>query len=484
MSEIYKKYPAIVVAVSVLLSGCVVQDGSQNTAQSAWPNTAPGFMQERAEVEISASVMEKLSTLTEAQRAFLRSSDPLRVIASREKLNEEIERRDAQQLQRYVSDMMSAVAAFAYQPDSDMGVIPLNPEATGFNSYKILKPTILNTRSRSPGPFSVSRYINQWGGIPTFAGAKVAITPEDLVAGNVDIAIAGIPQSMSSGNRDARNGPKALRAMHGIADRNVFSLVDPHTVLNIVDYGDFSVDRMAIARSVEHIRDMIFDLSSTGAVPFLVGGDHSVMYPTVKGVRDANPEQPLTVVHFGAHYNAERTRAHELSDRDAVFKLLQEEIINGENLIQVGLRGPQASIESFQWMREQGILYHTMAEVELRGWDVVMNRVLNEAKATDNPVYISFDVSVMDMAELTAAGRASPGGLTVRELAPLVRRFCAETDIAGFEIMDMAPMLDFTYVSALNANYMMNACLTGIAMRKLGMSQENYLNPITVDHGQ
>jgi guanidinobutyrase len=459
-------------ALGLLFAGCSTS------------NVSPTFLQAQAEVEISSTVMSKLNGLSEEQRAFLRSSDPLRVIASREMLMEEIERRDAGQLSEYVSDMMAAVAAFAFQPDTDLSAIPLNAKATGFNSFTVLKPQILNERSRSPGPFSVSRYIHQVGGIPTFAGAKVAITPEDLIAGKVDVAIAGIPQSMSSGNRDARNGPKVLRGMHGMADRNVFSMVDPGAVLNIVDYGDFSVDRMSIARSVNHIHDMVFSLASTGAVPFLVGGDHSVMYPTVKAVRDVNPDIPLTVVHFGAHYNAEKTGAHALSDRDAVYLLLTEGVISGNNLIQVGLRGPQATLESFQWLRERGVMYHTMAEVELRGWDVVMERVLDEAKSSRNPVYVSFDVSVMDPGELSAAGRATPGGLTVRELAPLVRRLCAETPIAGFEIMDMAPMLDLSYVSAMNANYMLNACLTGMAMRKQGLSQDHYLNPITVDHGQ
>ncbi|HBX37404.1 MAG TPA: hypothetical protein DEG76_09015, partial [Pseudohongiella sp.] len=55
-------------------------------------------------------------------------------------------------------------------------------------------------------------------------------------------------------------------------------------------------------------------------------------------------------------------------------------IISGENLIQVGLRGPQPTRDAFMWMREKGIKYHTMAEVELRGWDSVMNRVIDEAK--------------------------------------------------------------------------------------------------------
>jgi guanidinobutyrase len=461
-------------ALWILLAACA----TQSTTPAAPMSPATGGM---AAIEMP---QEKLNALTSEQRSFLRGTEPLQVVGSRERLIQELGSRNPEQVRQYVTDMMTALDAFAYDPERDLGDIPMNPAATGFNSWKIVRPEALRDRRRAAGPFSVSRYLQQRGGVPTFAGALVAITPEDLVAGKVDVAIAGIPQSMSSGARDARNGPRALRAMGGIADRNVHTLVDPAAVLNIVDYGDFAVDRMSIEVSLDHIRQMVYDLAKTGAVPFLVGGDHSVMYPTVKAVREVNPARALTVVHLGAHYNAERTSAHPLSDRDAVYRLMAEDVIEGRNLIQVGLRGPQPTRESFLWLREQGVRYHTMAEVELRGWQAVMERVVNEAKQAGNPVYISFDVSVLDPSQASGIGRAVPGGLTVRELQPLVRRICAETQIAGFELMDLAPMLDLSYVSAMSANSMLNACLTGMAMRKVGLTEENYLDPLAVDHGQ
>lgn len=462
----------------VVFAGCAAPGASRPAGE------APPIPAAAPTGELPQEVAGKLLLLTAEQRDFLASDEPLHVVPSRERLMQELARRTPEQVRRYVTDMVAAVDAFAYDPERDMGEVPLNPEATGFNSWKVLRPEALREYRRAPGPFSVSRYIRQRGGIPTFAGARVALTPEDLVAGEVDVAIAGIPQSMSSGARDARNGPRALRAMHGMADRNVHALVDPAAVLNIVDYGDFAVDRMSIERSLDHIHEMVLGLAGTGAIPFLVGGDHSVMYPSVKAVGEAVPGRSLTVVHLGAHYDAERPGAHPLSDRDAVHRLIAEGIVDGRNLIQVGLRGPQPSRESFLWLRERGVRYHTMAEVELRGWRAVMERVIAEAKQDGNPLYISFDVSVLDPSEASAAGRAVPGGLTVRELMPLVRRLCAEAEIAGFELMDLAPMLDLSYVSAMNANSMLNACLTGMAMRRSGLTSEHYLDPLTIDHGQ
>ncbi len=454
--------------LSLMLGACAsVEMVEPTTGADTWPP------------ELTA----RLAALAPAQRAFLDSPAPLRVLPSRSKLEQLLAMKGDAELATFVADLESAVAALTFDPARDMAALPLDREATNFNNFKVLKPEALREYRRAAGPLSLQRYLVQKGGIPTFASAPVALTPEDLVAGDVDVAIAGIPQSMSSGNRDARNGPLELRMMSGIAQRDVSTLLDPMAVLNIVDYGDFAVDRMSVERSIDHVHDMVKSVADVGTVPFLVGGDRSMTYPTVRAVA-ASRAVPLTVVQLGAHYDAEPTAAHTLSDRDALYRLLTEGHVSGSNLIQVGLRGPRPSRESFEWLREQGVRYHTMAEVEAHGWDAVMVRVLDEAVASGNPVYVTLDVSVLDPSNLAAAGRAVPGGLTVRELAPLLRRLCAETDVAGFELMDLAPMLDFSQNSALVSNHLMNACLAGMALRKQGLSEPGYLDPLALDHGQ
>jgi len=81
-------------------------------------------------------------------------------------------------------------------------------------------------------------------------------------------------------------------------------------------------------------------------------------------------------------------------------------------------------------------------------------------------------------AELTA------GGLTPRELFPLLRRLCAETNVVGMELVELNPLVDPTYVTPLVANRCVREMLTGVAMRKKGLTEKHYLNPDTVDHGQ
>jgi guanidinobutyrase len=468
MAERHLHAVGCLVCILALLMGC--------TAPGA--PAAPVGSKPQDQVELTTPYLALLSPI---QRSFLDSDEPLRILPSRLRLHQELARRTPEQVVTYVADMMAAIEALSFAPERDLAFLPLDREADDFNQWQVVRPQALNDRTREPGPINLSRYVNQWGGFPTFGRAPVAVTPEDLIAGNVDVAFAGIPQSMSSGNRDARNAPNAIRGVYAMIGREVHTLVDPFEVLSIVDYGDFNVDRMAVARSIDHISDMVAEIVRTGALPFLVGGDFSVAYSSIRGVRSARAGRELTVVHLGAHHNAEPPRHHPNSDRDSMYNLLNENIIRGNHLIQVGLRGPQATPDALHWLRARGVRYYTMAEVERSGWDSVMARVLTDAKATGHPVYLTLDTSVFDPSEVIAAGRIVANGLTVRELTTLVRRLCAETELAGMELMDFAPMLDTSLASATNSASMFNACLAGLAIRRLGIVEENYLAPLALD---
>jgi agmatinase len=84
---------------------------------------------------------------------------------------------------------------------------------------------------------------------------------------------------------------------------------------------------------------------------------------------------------------------------------------------------------------------------------------------------------------MIAAGRIMPKGLRLEEVTRVIRHVCASKDIVGFEITDLAPMLDVSRLSVVNANAVLNACLTGIAVRKSGLAPD-FVHPLVLDHGQ
>jgi len=423
-----------------------------------------------------------MSTLNEAQAEFITSGAVLRFIPERQ-LEHELATRDTGDMRSFVDDLMSLAARMAYDPERDMGAAPLNLNASYFNGPEFPTPAPLREHAREPGPFSVHRYLFPQSGVPTFGGAEVAIWPEDLVAGNVDVAIIGVPSNMSSGRRDASGGPSAMRALDTIATPDMQSLVKPLEALSVVDFGNFAVDYMSTEKTVDHVTGMVAETAATGAVPMLVGGDTSMLYPGVKGVGQVHGTGAFGLLHFSAHPDAERFGDHTVSDRQALFLLLDQGIVEGSETIQVGLRGPAVDVETLQWLRSKGVRYHTMTEIRQRGFERVLERVLREVDRGPDAFFVSIDVSAIDPAEMVAAGRATANGLRIEQVTRAIRQVCASKDIVGFEITDMAPMLDLSALSVIHSNAVLNACLTGIAVRRSGLDPD-YVHPLALDHGQ
>jgi agmatinase len=434
--------------------------------------------------EFPAWLAEKTRGLGKEQREFLLSDEPASFTGTREKLYQRLRNKSPEEIAAYVDGMMTVVAARRFDPAMDKASIPLNTESTEFNRWKVRRPASLEPK-REPGPFSLSYYANSWqAGIRTFAGAPVAIYPEDLVAGNVDVAIVGAPLDMGSYYRGAGLGPLAMRNEYGAGDIDMYTMVDPTLELNVVDYGDIAVDNMSTERTVHHVRERVAEIARTGAIPFIVGGDHSLEYPNIAGLADVHGKGSFGVVHFDSHFDAGRNRPHFITHGQPVYRAVKEGHVLAKNFIQVGLRGPWPEAEGFEWMRNNGMRYHTMPAIEKHGWHETMKRALAEAREDGKKLYISFDVDVLDPAFVPGTGTPVPGGLTMREAIPIVRGLCAQDDMVGFDIVELAPQLDSTYRSALNANFIMHACLTGIAMRKKGITDPGYVSELTTEHRQ
>jgi agmatinase len=432
---------------------------------------------------VPAWLEAKIGGLTKEQREFLLSEDADGFAGSHAKLLQRLKTKTPEEIAAYVDAMMAVSKAQKFDPATDAAVIQLNTESKDFNSWKVRRPESFNVK-REPGPISLSYYANRGSGIRTFANAPVAVYPEDLVAGEVDIAIVGAPLDMGSYYRGQRFGPMAMRNEYGSAGNDMNTMVNPSKELNIVDYGDISVDNMSTERTVHHVRERVAEIARTGALPFIVGGDHSLEYPNVAGLADVHGKGSFGVIHFDAHFDAGRDQPHFITHGAPVYRAVKEGHVHARNFIQVGLRGPWPGADGFEWMRNNGMRYHTMAEVEKRGWDAVMQRALEEAREGGRKIYISFDVDVLDPAFVPGTGTPVPGGLTMREAMPMVRRLCAENDLVGFEIVELDPLLDSTYRSALNANYILHSCMTGVAMRRKGIKDPGFLSELTTEHMQ
>lgn len=442
-------------------------------------------------VDLPPELAKRLDRIPDEKLEFLRGEGALYFAERHDLLFARFRDKSADQIEAYIDAMMRVRELLKFDPEKDLESIPLNTESDDFNWFRTRRPPEFDT-PREPGPINVSRYLGSGPkqGIPTFFNLPIALTPADLKAGNVEVAIMGAGLDTGSGFRGAAYGPRAVRTgvvykgQGMVVAQHMHTMVSAFNELTIVDYGDIGIDSLSLERSVRHIREMVREVAETGAIPMIVGGDHALMYPDVAGIVDVYGAGNVGVVHFDAHYDAGRNYDHLLSHGQPVARLVEEGLVPGENFIQVGLRGMWPGKSGFEWMRENGLRYHTMAEIEEKGWELVMQRAIEEAREGPRYLYISFDVDVLDPAYMPGTGTPEPAGLTTREAFPLVRRLCAETNVVGFELVEVNPLVDPGYTTAQNATRILRECLNGIAMRKRGLTSDHYLSPLTTDHGQ
>jgi agmatinase len=323
-----------------------------------------------------------------------------------------------------------------------------------------------------PGvPVSREREPSYAGAGATFSKLPLVLDPADLAG--VDVAIVGAPMDEAVSNRPgARFGPRAIRLgdYNGPPPRPHMDLgVDPFEVLTVVDYGDAEVTPADQARSHEAIRRSVSEVLAAGAVPIVLGGDHSIAHPDVGAVAHHLPSgETLGLVHFDAHAdNAEDVWGVLRSHGTPLRRLVEEGSLDGRNIVQVGLRGYWPGPEEFEWARGQGFRWHLMEEITERGMDPVMDDVTAAASEWDH-MFLSFDIDVCDPAFAPGTGTPEPGGITSREALRAIRRLAYEVGFAGMEVVEVSPPYDHADITAYLANRLVLEALSGLALRTLG----------------
>lgn len=379
------------------------------------------------------------------------------------------------------------------------GYVKLNQQDPSYDIWKKVRDDL--SEGREPGPINVQRYEGgfPWVGIPTFFHLPVALTPEDLKAGEVEVAIMGA--ELVGGMRARTWGPMEMRNPHRSEVYHIWGTWEmehlstgrtPLHELTVVDYGDAPFEPLSIERNIPEIRKMVREIASTEltngkrTIPIIIGGGHALMYPDVAGLVDVYGKGRVGVIHFDAHQDyAPIGFGHLVTHGNPIRALIRDGLVPGKNIIQVGLRGPTSTdMKTLQEARDAGIRYHTTAEIQRRGWEAVMEDALREAAEGVEYLFISFDVDVLDPAFMAGTSTPEPGGLYMREVMPMMRRLCAESNVVGIEIVELRPDSDPGYTSIQNAKAILRECLNGLAVRKAGITEKDYLNPISLDDGQ
>ena len=306
----------------------------------------------------------------------------------------------------------------------------------------------------------------------TFAGAPRADLGE---LDDVDVAIVGAPFDWGTTYRPgARFGPAAIRGGNYLgADASRPHLptgIDPFQELHIVDLGDFELPPGYIEESISRIRRGVARIAEQGAIPIVLGGDHTITFPNAGGVADVHGHGDVALIHFDAHADTADTHHGQLVGHGTPMRrLIESGAVPGHRFVQIGLRGYWPPPNVVAWMREQNMRSYMMSEIVERGLRPVVDEAITYALDGASKAFISIDIDVVDPGMAPGTGTPEPGGLTSRELLDTVRRLARELNVVGADIVEVSPPYDGPgEITAFLGNRVVLELLNGLAEKRVG----------------
>jgi agmatinase len=294
-----------------------------------------------------------------------------------------------------------------------------------------------------PAPFA---------GIPTFLDAPYR-RPEDLAApdfGGLDVAITGVPIDLAVTNRaGTRFGPRAVRTVERVGPYNHVLDCAPLHELAVADVGDVPLSgRYDLAAAHAEIDAWIGAMAAQGVRPLSVGGDHAISHPILRAL---GRDRPVGMIHFDAHSDTGGPTDGERFNHGSPFRnAVLDGVLDPTRVVQIGLRG--ASEYLYEFATDAGMTCIHAEEIDLMGIPAVIAKA--RTVAGDGPVYLSFDIDVLDPAFAPGTGTPEVGGLTTRE-AQAILRGLKGIDIVGGDVVEVAPQYDATANTAHAAAQML-----------------------------
>jgi agmatinase len=313
-------------------------------------------------------------------------------------------------------------------------------------------------------------YYSDWRG--SFERLPWATDEESLRAAGADVAIVGAPLDDAVSSRPgARFGPRAIRmapTTWGYPYAWSIQLdTEPYTHVKVVDAGDAPIVPARLERGLRVIHEKVFRVAGSGAVPIVLGGDHSITYPSAAAVSRYRHPRRVGIVHFDAHADTGAEQWGSLVGHGTPMRrLIEEGWVAGPNFVQIGLRGYWPEKETFDWMREQGLRWHTMVEIEERGSEAVIADAIAQALEGPDCIYLSVDIDVVDPGMAPGTGTPEPGGMLARELLRAVRQIVGAVDLVGMDVVEVSPPYDQSELTAMLAHRCVVEAISALAAKR------------------
>ena len=281
---------------------------------------------------------------------------------------------------------------------------------------------------------------------------------EDWDAIKADVAVMGAPFDFGTQWRSgARMGPRAIReasTLFSFGHAGAYDHEDDVTYLDpskvtIVDIGDADIVHTDTETSHANIEYGVRKMLAAGAIPVVMGGDHSVNIPCINAFDD---QEPIHVVQIDAHLDfVDERHGVRYGHGNPMRRAAEKPYVTG--LSQIGIRNVSSTArDGYVDARAMGSDIQSVRQVRQMGVDAMLDRIPKGAR-----YYVTVDIDGFDPSIAPGTGTPSHGGFLYYEVLELLAGLAKRGKIVGLDLVEVAPDYDPTgSTSTLAAQVLMN----------------------------
>lgn len=329
------------------------------------------------------------------------------------------------------------------------------------------------------------------GDTPTFMEVDIARCPEELVG--ADAVVLGFPFEGPTSISPSRSAPPTIsRPPAGSIYWRMGADVSPdhirkysifyskehnggyhpeidaelvlHDALRVVDYGNCTYHPEDTMVSIREGIERVGHIVDAGAVPFVLGGDHTTPYPVMKAIlqrRDA----PVGLVVFDGHVDFSFTPGEYWASNQWTQLMLETGKLAPSNITIIGIRSSRNAIAERQLAERLGVKIFTSADVKRLGMVAVVQEAIVRATCGTQGLYVSIDIDCMEPALVPSQKAQEIWGLTIDEMF-LALQALSRQPFIGFDVCEHSPDYDVNGQGAQFCARTLVEMLGGLALRR------------------
>lgn len=287
-----------------------------------------------------------------------------------------------------------------------------------------------------------------WSGINTFL--KLPYLEDVRKVGEYDVAFVGVPFDIGCTFRSGtRFGPQGIRRISALYQKYSYEhAIDLSETLKMCDVGDIFCPSN-ITKGHDQITKGVAHILSQGTLPMIMGGDHSIGFPTARGIAQC-VDGNVGIIHLDRHVDTQEKDMDEIMHTCPWFHATNIKNCPPKNLVQLGIGGWQVPRAGVKVGRERGTTILTVNDIEKLGIEKTIEIALEVAWKGASAVFLSLDIDVVDAGFVPGTGWPEPGGFLPRELLKMLE-LIAKEGIAGMEVVEVSPPYDSADITSLLA---------------------------------